>query len=520
MTRRPDRGRALVAAAPLCHAAAMRWCEVGAVLAFGAMAVAQEPAAAPAPAIAAAAADDDRYVEIVDLELPPDCVLEVGGLAVRGDDLFVATRRGEIWRIADAHGAAPQFSLWAEGLQEPLGLLDRDGWLYCSQRGELSRLRDADGDGRMDELQTVAQGWPLSGNYHEYCFGPAVAADGRLWLTLNKPFGDEPFGKAAFRGWAISIGADGRWVGECAGLRSPCGIAAAPWGEIFYTDNQGEWCPTNKLAVLERGDFHGHPWGIDSCTMAASKVAYPGDVAKLAQDGLRLDTAARTIPGFRLPAVWMPYDELGRSAAGFVWDATGHFAPYRGQVFCGDQYSAEVFRISLETVQGRWQGACYPFRRGLRSGITRLCWGNDGSLWCGETNRGWGSKGDSEYGLQRLRWRGAQPFDLVEVTALANGFRLRFSAPVAATGALPDAFAVASWTYDLHEGYGCDPRDRRVHAVTAVGIGADGTTVDLGFGPDPLPLCRVYAIDCRNVLDAAAQTPWHGRAWYTRNAAP
>src|SRR5262245_29213920 len=205
-----------------------------ACFAFGAAAlVAQEPAS-PAPARAEPAPIDDRYVEVRTVELPDDVVLEVGGLAQRGDDLFACTRRGEIWRIANAAGE-PKFTLWAEGLQEPLGLLDHDGWLYCSQRGELSRLRDRDGGGRRDEVQTVASGWPLSGNDHEYCVGPTRTPDGRFWLTLNKPFGDEPFGKADFRGWAISVGPDGEWVGECAGLRSPCGIATAPWGEVFYT---------------------------------------------------------------------------------------------------------------------------------------------------------------------------------------------------------------------------------------------------------------------------------------------
>ena len=129
--------------------------------------------------------------DLLEVALPKDAILEVGGLAPRGDELFVATRRGEIWRLQNAYSDAPKCTKWAEGLQEPLGLVDHDGWLWCSQRGELSKMRDRDGDGRMDELVTVSSGWPISGNYHEYCFGPALAPDG-MWLTLNKPFGDEP----------------------------------------------------------------------------------------------------------------------------------------------------------------------------------------------------------------------------------------------------------------------------------------------------------------------------------------
>jgi hypothetical protein len=482
-------------------------------LAFLCAVLPQEPAS-PGPVARVPSPQEPTYVEIVDTALPPEVVLEVGGLVERGEDLFVCTRRGEIWRLEGAYGERPRCSLWAEGLQEPLGLLDLDGWLYCVQRGELSRLRDRDGDGRMDELETVAQGWPLSGNYHEYAFGPARAADGSFWILLNKPFGGEPFGRAAWRGFAIRVPAEcGSFEPVCAGLRSPAGVGTSPDGEVFFTDNQGEWCPTGKFAPLAVGDFHGHPWGIESCKLPASRVAYPGKV----EDGQRIAAAARAV-GMRLPAVWIPYDLLGRSPAGFVWDTKGNFPPFRGQVFCGDQYSSEVFRMSLERVGGRWQGACYPFRAGLKSGITRVLWGQQGSLWCGLTNRGWGSLGESEYGLQRLLWRGAVPFELAEVTALPAGFRVRFTLPLAAASATPAAFSVRSWTYDLHEEYGCPPRDTRAHVVAAATVAADGLAVDLRV--DELAEVRVYEVACNAVRGAGGEAIWHGIAWYTRNASP
>ena len=469
----------------------------------------QEPAS-PGPSPAPVGPLDDRFVEIVDLPLADHVVLEVGGFVERAGSLFVCTRRGEVWRIDDPKSAAPKASLWAEGLQEPLGLLDHQGWLYCAQRGELSRMRDKAGLGRMDELETVAAGWHLSGNYHEYCFGPALAPDGSFWLTLNKPFGDEPFGRADYRGFAVRVAADGSdWTAECSGLRSPAGVGTAPWGEVFYTDNQGEWCASSKFALLQRGDFHGHPWGIDSCALPRSRAESPGEV----KSGLRMAEAARTIPHFALPAVWIPYDDLGRSPAGFVWDEAGNFGPYRGQVFVGDQYSSEVFRISIEKVQGRWQGACYPFRRGMKCGITRLCWSADGSLWCGMTNRGWGSLGQSEHGIQRLVWRGERPFDLVEAKATAEGFRLRFSEPL--DPASVASIQVRSFTYDHHSAYGCPPRDKREHAVTAVADGAEALLSVSG-----LEDVRVYAIDASTARAASGAPLWHGKAWYTRNAAP
>lgn len=474
----------------------------------------QEPAS-PEPVRKPAGPDEAKYVAIVDVPLPADVVLEVGGMVLRDDAMFVATRRGEIWRLQDPAGPAPRPALWAEGLQEPLGLVDHGGWLYCVQRGELSRLRDQDGDGRMDCLETVADGWPLSGNYHEYAFGPAIAGDGSFWITLNKPFGDEPFGRADWRGWAIRVPPEGgRFEPVCAGLRSPCGVGTAPDGSVWYTDNQGEWCATSKFAPLQVGDFHGHPWGIGSCKLPASRVSHPGPV----KSGLRMAEAARTIPGFTLPAVWIPYDLCGRSPGGFVWDTEGHFGPFRGQVFCGDQYSSEVFRMSLEQVGGRWQGACYPFRAGLKCGITRVLWGSRGTLWCGLTNRGWGSLGAAEHGLQRLVWQGQEPFELGEVKATTAGFALHFTAPLAAPTAVAGSIAVRSWTYDHHEAYGCPLRDVREHAIPGVQLAADGRS--LAVTVEAPETCRVYEVKCEGVRSAAGAPAWHGIAWYTRNAAP
>ena len=456
-------------------------------------------------------------VRIVDVPQPKDVVLEVGGLLPRGQTLFVCTRRGEVWRIDDAYSKAPRYTRWAEGLQEPLGLLDdRDGKaILVAQRGELSRLRGGADDKWLNACETLASGWPLSGNYHEYCFGPVRAPDGTLWLTLNKPFGDEPFGVADWRGFAIRCLPDGTFEPVCAGLRSPAGVAASPWGEIFYTDNQGEWCPTSKLSLLEVGAFYGHPHGTDSCKLPASKVPFPGEIPS----GLREEEFAKRFPTYRLPAIWIPYDKLGRSPSGFVWDDTGRFGPYRGSIFAGDQYSCEVMRCTLEKVDGRWQGACYPFVKGLRSGITRVAWGTDGSLWVGLSDRGWTATGSARDGLQRLVWEGEAPFDLLGVTATPTGFQLRFTAPVDPASVGKEAVAIQRWTYDHHSEYGCKERDPTPLAVTAATLSTDGRTLDLTV-PDRRAVwvheLRLVGVKAR--ADGAA--PWHAEAWYTLNAIP
>ncbi len=464
------------------------------------------------------APSEERFYPVTTLSIPEELVLEVGGIALLPDGRpLVCTRRGEVWLLEDAYspdGQGVGFERWAEGLQEPLGLLieQREGRtdVYTVQRGELTRMNDTDDDDRCDELVTVADPWRISGNYHEYAFGPARGPDGRLWVTLNRPFGEEPFGSVEWRGFALALALDGSWEPIACGLRSPCGIATSPWGDVFYTDNQGEWNGTNKLAQLEPGDFHGHPWGSASTKLPEWKH---GEVAE-PPDGILYPEAARTIPCFKLPAVWFPYDKMGRSAAGFVWDTSaGKFGPFAGSVFVGDQYDASVMRVTLERSEsGRWHGACYPFRVGLQSGVTRVAWGADGSLLVGMTNRGWGSKGQGTFGLQRIRWSGELPFEIREMRSVPGGFELEFTAPVEpALAADPASYRMTSYTYELHEAYGSDEMDTQELVVSSAAV--NGSSVRLAIGG--LRPGYVHELHLGPLRSAAGEPLLHDRAYYT-----
>lgn len=458
-------------------------------------------------------AEADFY-PVIGVEPPEEVVLEVGGIALLADGRpLVCTRRGEVWLLDNAYssdGKNVVFKKWFEGLQEPLGLLVDGEWVYVTQRGELSKLRDADGDGRADELVTIADPWEISGNYHEYCFGPVWGPDKKLWLTLNRPFGEEPFGAAAWRGFAFSIDpTDGKWQPVCSGLRSPCGVAASPWGDVFYSDNQGEWVGTNKLSQLEPGDFHGHPWGIASTKKPEWKF---GEVAQ-PPDKTLMPAAAKLVPHLKLPAVWFPYDVMGRSAAGFVWDTEGRFGPhFKNHVFVGDQYDASVMRVTLEKVNGRYQGACYPFRMDLESGVTRVAWGADKSMFVGMTNRGWGSRGQGTFGLQRLVWSGKTPFELRELRAIPGGFELEFTAPVdAKLAADPASYTMSSYTYELHEEYGSAQMDELPLAFTPTVV--DATHVRLSV--TNLRAVYVHELHYAGLRSASGEKPLHDRAYYT-----
>src|SRR5205085_5581774 len=159
------------------------------------------------------AAAENEYYRLVTVPIPEGIVLEVGGLTTLPDGrLGVATRRGEVWLVENPtmEGTGrPQFTRFAQGLHEALGLAWRDGALYTAQRGELTRLRDGDGDGRADRYEAVAT-WPLSGNYHEYSFGPIFDRRGNMIVTLNLAWIGRGASLAPWRGWTMEVTPEGQ----------------------------------------------------------------------------------------------------------------------------------------------------------------------------------------------------------------------------------------------------------------------------------------------------------------------
>ncbi len=449
---------------------------------------------------------EGRHYRLLSILEPPDIVLEVGGLDVAPDGRpIVATRRGEVFLISGAYDDPPfdcRFERFAFGLHEPLGARWRDGSLYLVQRGELTRLVDLDGDDRADLFETICDSWGVSGNYHEFAFGPKFDGRGRMWVTLNLGFcGNLGKSQVPWRGWAVIVGDDGSLTPVCGGLRSPNGLGRNAAGDIFFTDNQGDWVGTCKLSHLEPGDWHGHPGG-DRWYEAAGFDPPRGEV------------------DFKPPAVWFPYGRMGQSASDILLDDTsGSFGPFADQLFVGDQTNATLMRVFLERIEGVYQGACFMFRRGFHSGVNRMCFAQDGSMFVGLTNRGWGSLGRRSWGLQRVVYTGLLPFEVLRMEARPDGFLLTFTKPVDhAAAARRDAYAMSSFTYERHAEYGSPEFDRGEVSITHVEVSGDARSVRLVL--DPLRPGYVHELKMAGVRSADGEPLLHDEAYYTLNRVP
>jgi hypothetical protein len=483
------------------------------------------PPRAEVQAAAATAANEARYYEVTTIPQPEDCVLEVGGLAFRPDGkLLACTRRGEVWLIHNPIAESlsqVKFTRFASGLHEALGMHVVDNnTVFVVQRPELTKLVDRNGDGTADEFHTVCDRWGVSGDYHEYAFGPAVDRKANFFITLNVGFGGGHQAKAAWRGWCVKVAPDGTMEPWAYGLRSPNGVTFSPEGELFYCDNQGEWVATNKMHHLKKGKFYGHQaslkWVKDS--------PFAGKVSDSVKSGMWYDgtdpkdpEGEKVFPAVDPPCIWFPYGRMGQSVSEPLWDTTaGKFGPFAGQCFVGDQTRSMVMRVALEQVNGVYQGACFPFRSGLQCGVNRLAFAPDGSLFVGQTNRGWGSIGGKPYGLQRIRFTGQVPLEIHHIALTADGFDLTFTKPLDPAAARKlEAYAVKSWTYVYHSTYGCPETDVRAEPVSRVQVSRDARAVSIAVPNRQKG--RVYEIRLNGVKSAVGEPVLHPEGYYTLN---
>ncbi len=451
--------------------------------------------AAPKPTTVAKPAVDgwDKAFEIAKVDVPAGIDDQVGGLAFLEDGrLAVAFHRGEVF-IRQTNGSWKQF---AEGLHEPLGLLpDGKGAVLVMQRPELTRLADTDGDGKADRYQTVCDSFGMTGNYHEFAFGPARGPDGALYISLNlassgdgifkeirgdwsnigkatreqmdaankKGFGaaGRMYGRVPYRGCILRIADNGRGPAElyATGFRSPDGIGFDAKGRLLVNDNQGDWRGSSPLQIVTKGSFNGHP---------ASLVWSPGWNKG---DPLALPVAEleklRTQPG----GVFIQGDLSNSPTQPAVFPAT--WGALAGQVVFGEMNAARLVRFVGEDIRGVHQGAMIPFldTKTLRNGNHRLAFAPDGALHVGKTHLSWAGNN----GIVRIPAPKELPPLIESVHLTATGFEVRFTAAVDRASLKP---ALRSFRYKYHSTYG-SPKVDELPLESTWSLSADGKLLTL-----------------------------------------
>jgi len=381
------------------------------------------------------------YYKTEAFALPEKMNLLVTGMDwLAKDKLAVCTYAGEVWIVEDATGPVGQmkFRRFARGMNEPMGVLVKDGKIHLGNKAEITRLSDTDKDGAADLFECVNRDWDYTGSYNAFSYGPVLDKNGNF-VVANA--GHAGRWSAQHMGWALRIKpGSAKAEAFASGFREPNGIGTfGPDKDIFVTDNQGAWIGACKLNHVKDGGFYGHP-----ASKPAPEELYAGRKA------------------LTPPAVWFPY-KLARSSSGMCEIKDDRFGPFKGQLLVGDFQNAIVTRVQLEKVGGEWQGAVWPFLKGFQSGVNRLVMGPDGHLYVGGCKTvAWAANAPFSQGLERVKFSGKIPFEVQTVRAMPDGFELTFTKPVGPKAA-GDVAGYDVWQYSRRQegqlhGHRCEER--------------------------------------------------------------
>lgn len=465
-----------------------------------------------------------KAYRVEDVDLPRQMVPEISGLTFTPKGtLVVVTRRGEVWMRGGSNGI---WRLFARGLLEPFGVIaDSESDVYVTTRGQFLRLRDRGRSGKADLFSVVDDSSGMTGNYHEFAYGlvrdrfgnffganglaskdgdnfQGIVAKGQLKFEKNVAgfSNDDHRSLAPYEGWIYEITPSGSFVPFATGFRQAMGLGMSPQGELFATDVSGSWVPTSIILHVQKGRFYSHP------------------------DGLKWDPNFQGVPVTDAmirqmrtpPVVYVPRGPLGSGLGQPVWDETGgRFGPFGGQMFVTD-WTGVVVRVDLETVAADYQGAVFLFAagQGLNIGGVREAFGPDGSLYIGQTLRGWGST--TKEGIQRIVWTGKTPVEIQTLHLTPRGFAMAFTVPMKTEGlTLPGKYHVKRFQYN----YSIDDGSLRTNEtdvpVTRVIAQADGSGVEIELA-ELLPEF-IYEINLSGIESRDGEAIGNPIAYYTAN---
>ena len=443
-----------------------------------------------------------HYYKIEGIPYPPGRDFQVGGVAALPDGrVAFAFHRGEILIFNPADQSWSEF---ATGLHEPLGLVyEGPGSFAVMQRAELTRVTDTDQDGTADFFETLSDDFGMTGNYHEFSFGPAKDKEGNYYVALNvasngagirpeirgewsdigisrermgnlanwaeeKKDAGRMYSRVPYRGWVLKITPEGKTVPFASGFRSPNGLGFDSKGRLYVPDNQGDWIGTSPLYHVEEGKHYGHPASL---------------VWRENWDGRNpLNMSNEQLNALRtLPAARFPQGELANSPTQPIPTISpDKFGLPEDQMIIGDMNQFNLIRFIPDEVNGVTQGTLVPFIEGkeedIANGNNRMDFDPSGNLWLGKTHLNWAGWN----GAKVVKWKGVKPLLAEQVKLTPTGFKIQLSAEPGNPGAVNAS--VKRHTYNYNRDYGSKKIDL---ADESVSVSLEGKTITIS-GIEPM----------------------------------
>jgi hypothetical protein len=280
-----------------------------------------------------------------------------------------------------------------------------------------------------------------------------------------------------------------------AGHRFPMGMARNRDGELFVTDNQGNYNPFNELNHVRKGAHFGFINALEK------------------QKGYQ--PPRHDEPAINIPHPWT------RSVNGICFLDTPEqlreqgreniYGPLEGHLIGCEYDTRRLIRMTLQRIGDTYQGAAYPLsippadvEKGLLGPIVCAIKPTTGELYVGEIHdSGWGA-GNNIGQIVKIKIEPEKlPCGIAEVRATSTGFTIDFFQPVdRVTAADLESYSISSYRRESTPAYGGPDLDRRIEKVAAVEVSPDGKRATITL-PELRP-GHVYEFHLKNLATGGA----------------
>ncbi len=436
-------------------------------------------------------------------------------LAWHNGQLAIGSLKGQVSLAVDTDrdGLPDQWQPISDDLPAPYGLASNGDSIDVLAKFGLIRLTPSESKELPWKMQTVADGWGHTADYHDWAVGLVRDARGNYFVALPCQQDDRTPAAANLRGTIQQLVPQSptsqdprryRLETFSAGQRFPMGLAMNRAGDLFSTDNQGNYNPFNELNHLQRGKRYGF---IN-----------------------KLENKPGFNPPLESPAINVPHPWT-RSVNGICFLDTpdtvstkNRFGPFEGHLVGCEYNGLSLIRMSLQLVDGQYQGAAYLFSRPVKEGEQTFegpvvcAISPDGNLYVGNLHdSGWGG-GQNTGSITRCTPTTAWPLGIREVTATKDGLNISFTQPIdPALARRTEMYTIRSYRRISTPAYGGSDQDERQEQVVQAVVAQNAASVMLKL--DNLREDSVYEVQVGAV--AGDQSPlFPYEAHYTMKRVP
>ena len=352
-------------------------------------------------------------------------------------------------------------------------------------------------------VDRLASGWGSTDDYHDWAVGLIQGDQGEYYVALPCQQDQRTPEAARLRGQFLKLTprkptSDDRSKFKVevisSGHRFPMGIARNREGELFVTDNQGNYNPFNELNHVKKGAHFGF---INALEKQIGFVPPP-----------------LTEPAINIPHPWT------RSVNGICFLDTpaqisgtkpSLYGPFEGHLVGCEYDTRRLIRMSLQKIGDTYQGCAYPLsippdevEKGLLGPIVCAIKPTTGELYVGEIrDSGWGASNNIGQ-IVKIKIEPEQlPCGIAEVRATSTGFTIDFIQPVdPAKAADVSSYSIQSYRRESTPAYGGPDLDRRDEKIASVTLSPDAKRATL-----TLPTLRpghVYELQLKNLAPTGA----------------